>query len=70
MMALLKLMDAVSDFLMLNFYPNKNKRDAFFKFKIEESVDYSDKGDRIDVIELIKEARKQEVEGIPDDPQP
>lgn len=58
-LALLKLTTAISDFFMLNFYPNKTRRRNFKKLKIEDSVDFSDKGDRIDYIRFLREERER-----------
>ena len=51
---------ALSDFIMLNLYPNKIKRDAFAAFKTEESVDFSDKAYKIDYINFLRENRENE----------
>ncbi|CAG9324534.1 P2RX1_2 [Blepharisma stoltei] len=59
-LALLKLMTTITDFIMLNLYPNKKKRAAFKKFKVEESVDFTDKGNRIDYIRFLRERRENQ----------
>jgi hypothetical protein len=50
-LALLKLVTDITDFIMLNLYP-KDRRELYRKFKVEYSVDFSDKQDRIDVIKF------------------
>jgi hypothetical protein len=58
-LALLKVVTDVTDFIMLNLYP-KMRRELYWEFKIEYSVDFSDKQDRIDVIKYMREKRLKE----------
>merc|ERR1719160_1161510 len=48
-LALLRTASMASDFMMLRIYP-KMKRDAYYKCKVEETEDYSDLQDRINLI--------------------
>jgi hypothetical protein len=54
-LALMKMANVLSDIVMLNLYPNATKREAFSKFKTEDSVDFSDKAYKIDYIEFLKQ---------------
>ena len=61
-LALLKLAGQISDFFMLNFYPDKEKRKAFALFKTEDSVDFSDKAYKIDYITFLRENQDEDEE--------
>lgn len=56
MMALFRLTNAISDFILLN-YPNKEKREEFRQMKMVDSVDFSDKRDKIDLIRFLANSR-------------
>lgn len=58
-LALLKMANLLSDWIILYLYPSKAKREEFAKLKTEESVDFSDKAYKIDYITFM---RKQEEE--------
>ena len=60
LLALLKLTRDVTDFLMLTLYPSRHRRKLYYIFKVEESVDFSDKQDRIDILKEMRKQRKQE----------
>jgi len=49
LLALLKVVRDITDTIMLNCYP-KARRELYYIFKVEESVDFSDKADRIDIL--------------------
>lgn len=48
-LALLKTASMIADFIMLSVYP-KIRREAYYKCKVEETEDYSDLQDRINLI--------------------
>jgi len=52
-LALLRTASMASDFMMLKLYP-KVRRDAYYKCKVEETEDYSDLQDRINLIAAQK----------------
>jgi hypothetical protein len=61
-LALLKMANLLSDWIILYVYPIKSKREEFAKLKTEESVDFSDKAYKIDYINFIR--KQEEEEGI------
>ena len=56
-LALLKLGNTLSDFFMLYLYPSSLKRMGYAEFKIEDSVDFSDKAYNIDYINFLRSNR-------------
>ncbi|OMJ93876.1 hypothetical protein SteCoe_3068 [Stentor coeruleus] len=59
-LALLKMGQVLSDFIMLYLYPNREKREGFAMFKTEDSVDFSDKAYKIDYINFLRENQDKE----------
>jgi hypothetical protein len=59
-LALIKLSTSISDFGMWYFTPGKERRELLRAFKVENSVDFSDKADRIDYIKWLRLRREAE----------
>ena len=59
-LALIKLSTSISDFGMWHFTPGKERRELLRAFKVENSVDFSDKADRIDYIKWLRLRREAE----------
>ena len=61
-LALLQLMTSISDFCLWYFLTGQ-RRDVMRGYKVKDSVDFSDKADRIDYIEFLRDQHKQQAEG-------
>lgn len=65
-LALLRTASMAADFLMLSGIQNKVRRDAYYKCKVEETQDYSDLQDRINLVnEQLKEREREKKTAAP-----
>lgn len=63
MLALLRTASMASDFLMLQLYP-RNRRETYYKCKVQETEDYSDLQDRLSLIKEVQEMEKKAGENV------
>lgn len=62
-LALLRTASMCADFLMLYLYP-KRRREAYYRCKIQETHDFSDLQDRLNLIQEFEEKKKKSAELI------
>jgi len=59
-LGLLQLMTVITDFIMLNFYPKK-RREQYRHFKVVDSVNFTDKMHRIDIVRYMRNQEREKV---------
>lgn len=56
----MQLMTVITDFIMLNFYPKK-RREQYRHFKVVDSVNFTDKMHRIDIVRYMRNQEREKV---------
>ena len=59
-LGLLQLVTVITDFIMLNFYPEK-RRKQYRYFKVLDSVNFTEKMHRIDIVRYMRDQEREKL---------